>query len=136
MISKNDAIKDKLNSVINSQSNKKYLQDSIVTIREGRYVIPVKQENRGNVPGLVHDISSSGATAFVEPMAVVELNNQLRELEVKEREEIERILAELSSQVAAQSNSILSNQKILSRLDFICKREISFRYESYKTHIE
>lgn len=119
IIGKNDAVKDKLNSIINSQSSKKYLQDSIVTMREGRYVIPVKQENRGNVPGLVHDVSSSGATAFVEPMAVVELNNQLRELEVKEREEIERILAELSSLVALESESIFNNQKILAQLDFI-----------------
>ncbi|NLY44684.1 MAG: endonuclease MutS2 [Tissierella sp.] len=117
--SKNDAIKDKLNAIINSQSSKKYLQDSIVTMREGRYVIPVKQENRGNVPGLVHDVSSSGATAFVEPMAVVELNNQLRELEVKEREEIERILAELSAMVEVESESIFNNQKILQKLDFI-----------------
>lgn len=119
IISKNDAVKDKLNSIISSQSNKKYLQDSIVTIREGRYVIPVKQENRGSIPGLVHDISSSGATAFVEPMAVVELNNQLRELEVKEREEIEIVLAELSDMVAVQAKSILENQHILQRLDFI-----------------
>lgn len=119
MVSKNDAIKDKLNSIINSQSSKKYLQDSIVTMREGRYVIPVKQENRGNVPGLVHDVSSSGATAFVEPMAVVELNNQLRELEIKEREEIERILAELSGLVGEEAESIINNQKILQNLDFI-----------------
>jgi DNA mismatch repair protein MutS2 len=117
--SKNDSVKSKLNSIINSQSHKKYLQDSIVTIREGRYVIPVKQENRSSVPGLVHDVSSSGATAFVEPMAIVELNNELRELEIKEREEIERILKELSSLVAEESENILENQKILQQLDFI-----------------
>lgn len=117
--SKNDAVKDKLNSIINSQSYKKYLQDSIVTMREGRYVVPVKQENRSNVPGLVHDMSSSGATLFIEPMVVVELNNQLKELEIKEREEIERILAELSNMVALESASIGNNEKILKELDFI-----------------
>lgn len=119
IMSKNDAVKDKLNSIISSQSNKKYLQDSIVTMREGRYVIPVKQENRSSVPGLVHDMSSSGATVFIEPMAVVELNNQLRELEAKEREEIERILMELSNLVATEAFSIANNEKVLKRLDFI-----------------
>lgn len=119
IISKNDAVKDKLNSIINSQANKKYLQDSLVTIREGRYVIPVKSENRGNVPGLVHDMSGSGATLFVEPMAVVQLNNELRELELKEREEIERILMELSNLVAEEGEPIGNNQKILQELDFV-----------------
>lgn len=119
IISKNDSVKDKLNSIISSQANKKYLQDSIVTIREGRYVIPVKQENKSDVPGLVHDMSSSGATLFVEPMAVVQLNNELRELELKEREEIEKILGELSNLVGEESESILYNQKILQSLDCI-----------------
>lgn len=119
IISKNESVKDKLNSIINSQNNKKYLQDSIVTIREGRYVIPVKAENRGNVPGLVHDMSGSGATLFIEPMAVVQLNNELRELELKEREEIERILRELSNLVAEESEGIANNQNILQELDFI-----------------
>lgn len=117
--SKNDAVKDKLNSIIVSQANKKYLQDSLVTMRDGRYVIPVKSENRAQVPGLVHDMSSSGATVFVEPMAVVELNNQLRELELKEREEIERILAVLSNMVADKSEYIRNNQKVLTKLDYI-----------------
>lgn len=133
IISKNDAIKDKLNSIISSQSQKKYLQDSIVTMREGRYVIPVKQENRGSVPGLIHDMSSSGATVFVEPMAVVELNNQLRELEAKEREEIERILAELSNLVASESESIGNNEKVLKRLDFIfAKGKLALEFKATK----
>lgn len=116
--SKNDSIKEKLSSMINSPTYKKFLQDSIVTMREGRYVVPVKQENRSNVPGLVHDVSSSGATAFIEPMAVVELNNELRELEIKEREEIERILTELSLKVAQDGEGIRGNEILLGRLDF------------------
>ncbi|WP_422486981.1 endonuclease MutS2 [Gudongella sp. DL1XJH-153] len=116
---KNDGIKDKLNSIINSSTHRKFLQDAIVTMREGRYVIPVKQENRGSVPGLVHDVSSSGATAFIEPMAVVELNNQLKELEIKEREEIERILMELTGMVGEDAEGIRSNELLLSRLDFV-----------------
>ncbi|WP_416198155.1 MAG: endonuclease MutS2 [Sporanaerobacter sp.] len=119
IIAKNDAIRDKLNSIINSSSYKKYLQDGIVTVREGRYVVPVKQENKSNFPGLVHDQSSSGATLFIEPMAVVELNNELKELEMKEQKEIERILSELTSIVAEESESIIENQKILEKIDFI-----------------
>lgn len=116
---KNDSVKDRLNSIINSQKYKKYLQDSIVTMREGRYVVPIKQENKSYFPGLVHDQSSSGATLFVEPMAVVELNNELKELEIKEREEIERILLKLSELVAEEVQNIRINQTIFQRLDFI-----------------
>ncbi len=119
IVSKNDAIKDRLNSIINSEKYKKYLQDTIITIREGRYVVPIKQENRRHFKGIVHDQSSSGATIFVEPLAVVELNNELRELYIKEREEIERILRELTELVQEKAEDIRNNQKILQRLDYI-----------------
>lgn len=119
LIIKNDSIKNKLNSIIMSPKHKKYLQDEIVTVREGRYVVPVKQEYRSNVPGLIHDQSASGATLFIEPMVVVELNNELKELEIKERKEIEIILANLTSMVASKSSIILSNIEILQHLDFI-----------------
>ena len=119
IVAKNQAIRTKLDSIINSSNYKKYLQDAIVTVREGRYVVPVKQENRIHFPGLVHDQSSSGATVFIEPMTVVELNNDLKELELKEQQEIERILIELTNMVASVGENIKKNQDILARLDFI-----------------
>ncbi|MBQ9198476.1 MAG: endonuclease MutS2 [Clostridia bacterium] len=115
----NERVREKLNSMVHGSGFSKYLQESIVTVRNGRYVIPVKQEFRQFVPGLVHDQSSTGATLFIEPMAVVELGNDLKQWTAKEREEIERILAELSSQVGAQSEMIALNISILADLDFI-----------------
>lgn len=100
-------IKDQLDKLIKSQSNQKYLQESIVTQRDGRYVVPVKSEYRGQVGGLVHDTSSSGATLFIEPMSVVEANNEIRILKREEQEEIERIIRDLSEQVGACGDSLL-----------------------------
>ncbi|MGL4484541.1 MAG: endonuclease MutS2 [Anaerovoracaceae bacterium] len=115
----NEAIKNKLNQLINSSDNRTYLQDAIVTIRAGRYVIPVKQEYRARFPGIVHDQSSSGATVFVEPQAIVNLNNKLRELEAAEKIEIDRILRELSAEVGEFAEALKYNQELLLSLDFI-----------------
>ncbi len=115
----NDAIKNKINHILNSADNRTYLQDSIVTMRDGRYVIPVKQEHRSRFPGIVHDQSKAGATLFIEPQVIVNLNNELRELEMAEEAEIARILADLSSAVAEHYHDLKNNQKILVQLDFI-----------------
>ena len=119
IVRQNDAIRNRLNNILNSSTSKTYLQDAIVTMRDGRYVVPVKAENRAKVPGIVHDQSGSGATLFIEPQAVVELNNKLRELELAEKAEIERILAELSSNVAEHFHDIMNNQKLLIDMDVI-----------------
>ena len=115
----NEKVREKLNSMVHGGSFSKYLQESIVTVRNGRYVIPVKQEYRQFVPGLVHDQSGTGATLFIEPLAVVELGNDLKQWTAKEREEIARILLELSGQVGAQAELIDMNIGVLARLDFI-----------------
>lgn len=127
MQSLNAKIKESLNSIIRSETYKKYLQDPIVTIRSDRYVLPVRAEYRGEVAGIVHDTSSSGATLFIEPMSVVNANNEIRDLMNKEQLEIERILAELSAMVSENSAIILSDYDIVCRLDFIfCKAKLSF----------
>ncbi|MCQ2551001.1 MAG: endonuclease MutS2 [Clostridia bacterium] len=115
----NDAIRARINNIINSSDNKSMLQDAIVTVRDGRFVVPIKQEHRAKFPGIIHDQSGSGATLFIEPQVIVELNNQLRELEMAEQVEIDRILAELSSGVAEYYHQLLNNQKLLADLDFI-----------------
>ena len=113
-----DRIKDKLNQMVRS-SLQKYLQESIVTVRNNRYVIPVRAEYRAMVPGLVHDQSSSGATLFIEPMAAVEMGNEIREWEIKEAREIDRILAALSAEVAPYAEGLRANVEMLGELDFI-----------------
>lgn len=112
-------IKDKLNSVIKNNSKSKYLQDAIVTQRDGRYVVPVKAEFKNEIPGILHDTSSSGATLFIEPMSVVESNNEIRVLLGKEKEEIERILAELSLKVSEYANSIKESYSSLTELNLV-----------------
>ncbi len=114
----NDKIHSQLNSMING-SYRTYLQDAVVTMRNNRYCIPVRSEYKGQVPGMVHDQSSTGSTFFIEPAAVVNLNNELKELALKEQEEIEVILADLSAQTALHTETLATNQKAMSMLDFI-----------------
>ncbi|MGM9679951.1 MAG: endonuclease MutS2 [Eubacteriales bacterium] len=124
----NNRIRDTLQRYITAESTTKYLQENLVTIREGRYVIPVKAEHKGEIKGLVHDTSSTGATLFIEPLAVVEANNTLRELEVAEKKEIERILYDLSAKCADFGHCIRLNYHNLTALAYIFARaELSFR---------
>lgn len=112
-------IREKLESIIRSPSAQKMLSDAIITIRNDRYVIPVKQEYRGVYGGIVHDQSSSGATLFIEPQAIVDLNNSLNEAKMREKQEIERILTELSKMIAAISEGIYQNVSIMTEIDFM-----------------
>ncbi len=116
---KQDGIKDKLSAFIRSADYKKIMQDAVVTLRGDRYVIPVKQEYKSQVPGLVHDMSSSGATVFIEPLSVVEANNEIKALLIREQHEIERILMELTAKVAEISTELGVNLKIVAQLDFM-----------------
>lgn len=115
----NSKVHEVLNGIVAKQTNQSMLQDAIVTIRNGRYCIPVKAEYKGQFPGMVHDQSSTGSTFFIEPMAVVNLNNELKELATKEEMEIERILAGLSEQVALSRESLEQDVELLTKLDFI-----------------
>ena len=125
-------IKDGLQKIISSPAYSKYLRDPIITIRQGRYVVPVKSEHKADVPGLVHDVSATGSTYFVEPMSAVNANNALRELELKEKKEIERILAELSSEAAAHRENIDLNVKLLIQLDVIfAKARLAYRMRAW-----
>ncbi len=121
MVTVGERIHSQLNGMVNG-SARSWLQDSVITMRDGRYCIPVKSEYKNQVPGMVHDQSSSGSTFFIEPAAVVNLNNQLRELEIEEQKEIAVILAGLSAQAAEHAAEIAENMRILTRLDFIFAR--------------
>lgn len=114
----NDKIHSQLNSIING-SYRTYLQDAVVTMRNNRYCIPVKSEYKGQVPGMVHDQSSTGSTFFIEPAAIVNLNNELKELSIKEQEEIDAILASLSAQASLHTEALLADQRAMTVLDFI-----------------
>lgn len=118
----NDKIRDQLNSIINSQDNKLILQDNLITMRDGRYCIPVKAEHKNHFPGMVHDQSSSGSTVFIEPMAVVRLNNELRELAIREKEEIEKVLAALSESLYPETANLWYNIDTIAEFDFIFAR--------------
>ena len=125
-------IKDSLQKVISSPAYSKFLREPIITIRQGRYVVPVKSECRNDVPGLVHDVSATGSTYFIEPMSAVNANNALRDLELKEKKEIERILAELSAEAAAHREDITSNFEILVTLDVIfAKAKLAYRMKAW-----
>jgi len=120
----NDKIRDQLNSIINSQDNKLILQDNLITMRDGRYCIPVKSEYKNNFAGMIHDQSSSGSTVFIEPMAVVRLNNELRELAIREKEEIEKVLESLSQMLFNETANLKYNIDTIAEFDFIFARGI------------
>ena len=128
--------REALQKIISSPSYAKALQEPIITMRSDRYVVPVKAEHKGAVPGLVHDISSSGATLFIEPMAAVKANNELRELAAKEKLEIERILAELSADCAEHANDISADYNLLIQLDLIfAKAKLSYNMNAIEPEL-
>ena len=125
-------IRDSLQKVISSPAYSKFLREPIITIRQGRYVVPVKSECKNDVPGLVHDVSATGSTYFVEPMSAVNANNALRELELKEKKEIERILSELSSEAAAYREAIDLDYRLLVQLDVIfAKAKLAYQMKAW-----
>ena len=118
----NDKIRAQMNSMINNTTTRSYLQDTVITMRDGRYCLPVKAEAKSLVPGMIHDQSSPGSTLFIEPMAVVNLNNEYKELQLREQEEIEVILAGLSNLTASYATQLLADYELLTELDFIFAR--------------
>jgi len=129
-------IREYLQDFIRSGNNQKLLQDAIVTERDGRYVVPVRQEYRYEVKGIIHDESASGATVFIEPLAVVEHNNRIRSMQMEEKREIERILRELTRAVAVFSDELSANTKILNQLDFIFARaRMAYKQNAFRPRI-
>ena len=125
-------IRESLQKIISSSTYAKFLQEPIITIRQGRYVVPVKSECKNDIPGLVHDVSATGSTFFIEPMSAVSANNALRELELQEAKEIERILSQLSAEAASHAEEILLNMQILIRLDVIfAKARLSYKMKAW-----
>lgn len=118
----NDKIRAQMNSMINNTTTRSYLQDTVITMRDGRYCLPIKAEAKSLVPGMIHDQSSTGSTLFIEPMAVVNLNNEYKELQLREQEEIEVILAGLSNLTASYATQLLADYELLTELDFIFAR--------------
>ena len=128
IVRQNESLKAKMNQILNSARNQSLLQDAIVTMRNGRYVIPVKQEHKSAVPGIIHDQSGSGATLFIEPQAIVNMNNELRQRQLDEQAEIQRILTALSEAVAEHHHDLDNNQKLLCELDlFMAKGKLSLQ---------
>lgn len=129
----NDRIREKLDNLLRNSNTSQYLQESIITIRNDRYVVPVKQEYRNQVPGLVHDQSSSGATLFIEPMSVLDLNNDLRKLHGEEETEVHRILTRLSGLVGVNAGELKANLEIITELDFIfAKGKLSLKMNGFE----
>ena len=126
MKSTQDRIHTQLNSILNS--SRSYLQDAVITMRDGRYCLPVKSEYKSQFSGMVHDQSATGSTLFIEPMAIIKLNNELRELEIQEQKEIEAVLASLSNELAPYTETIRLNQQILAQLDFIFAKSALSRH--------
>ncbi len=125
-------IKDSLQKIISSPAYTKYLREPIITIRQGRYVVPVKSECKNDIPGLVHDVSATGSTYFIEPMTAVSANNALRELELREKKEIERILAQLSAEAASYREPIVQNTTALTSLDVIfAKAKLAYKMQAW-----
>lgn len=136
ILRQNDTIRNRMNQMLSSADNKTYLQDAIITMRQGRYVIPVKQEHRNKFPGMVHDQSASGATLFIEPQVIVNLNNELRELEIAELAEVQRILGDLTQYVAQYYSDLVNNQELLIDLDVIfAKGKLSYGMDGVEAQI-